>query len=90
MTTGEEGITSDFTVELWGSGGAAGVNPAWTGAGRASAGQSAVAGLLATGTFVEQSRPLWENSVEHLQRVEKKVCKTNQMEIALANYQHPR
>lgn len=53
MTTGEEGITSDLMVELWGSSGAD-VEPGWTGA---SAGASAAEGLLSTGTAAEGSGP---------------------------------
>lgn len=52
MTTGEEGITSDLMVELWGSGGAD-VEPGWTD----GAGASAAEELLSTGTLAEGSGP---------------------------------
>ena len=59
MTTGEEGITSDLMVELWGSSGSA-VEPGWTDAEGASAGASTTAaaeGLLSTGTLAKGSGP---------------------------------
>lgn len=58
MTTGEEGITSDLIVELWGSSGSA-VEPGWTDAEGASAGTSdaTVEGLLSTGTLATGSGP---------------------------------
>lgn len=72
MTTGEEGITSDLMVELWGSSGAD-VEPGWTDAGGASGGASAAAaaGLLHTGTLAEGSGPFWRPSVAHLPRGQK-------------------
>lgn len=54
MTMGEEGITSDLTVELWGSGGAA-VEVGCAGAGEASAGASD--GMLSSRTWAEGSDP---------------------------------
>lgn len=58
MTTGEDGITSDLMVELWGSSGSA-VEPGWTDAEGASAGASAAVakGLLSTGTLAKASGP---------------------------------
>lgn len=61
MTTGEEGITSDLMVELWGSSGAD-VEPGWADAGGASAGPSAATaaaaeGLFPTGILAEASGP---------------------------------
>lgn len=79
MTTGEEGITSDLMVELWGSSGAD-VEPSWAEA----AGLSTVAaaeGLLPTEALAETSSPLWEPSLALLQvggkqHVEKTTQKT--------------
>lgn len=69
MTTGEEGITSDLMVELWGSR-RADVETDWADSSGASAGDSAAAaaseGLLLTGTLAERSCPFWEASVAHL------------------------
>lgn len=71
MTTGEEGITSDLMVELWGSGGA-GLEPVWADDGGASAGASAAFAELLTSEALEGgSSPFWENSVADLQREDK-------------------
>lgn len=68
MTTGEEGITSDLTVELWASGGAE-VEPGWADTGGASAVVSIVGkSTLPTDLLLDESSPLWEPSVAHLQR----------------------
>ena len=57
MTIGEEGITSDLMVELWGSNGAD-VEQDCADTGGASAGASAAAeGLLLTGAFAARSGP---------------------------------
>lgn len=53
MTTGEEGITSDLMVELWGSGGTA-EEPGWASAGASDA---AAAGLLSSWMLAEGSHP---------------------------------
>lgn len=50
MTTGEEGMTSDLMVELWGSSGPE-VGPGWGDDVEASAEAAAAAGLLSTETF---------------------------------------
>lgn len=57
MTTGEEGITSDLMVELWGSG-RAGVGPGLAAAGGASRGVSdsgATAGLSSSGAAFNEA-----------------------------------
>lgn len=77
MTTGEEGITSDLIVELWGSSGAEG-ELGWTNAGGASAGTSD-GGLFSNEIWAEGSGPFWGPSVAHLQRIET-VCDTNHVE----------
>lgn len=59
MTTGEEGITSDLTVELWASGGGAEVEPGWTDTGGASAVVSIVVkSMLPTDLLLDGSSPL--------------------------------
>lgn len=56
ITTGEEGITSDLMVELWGSRGTAGASA-----------EASDAVLFSTGILAD-SGPFWEPSVAHLQR----------------------